>query len=96
MLNLHQLQYFVAVVEGGSFAEAARNCYLTPAAVAKAVRALEREFSVTLVEVVGRTAAPTHAGNVLYRHAVAVLKRTSRLRQAMKSFAVSVERSESA
>jgi DNA-binding transcriptional LysR family regulator len=56
------LETFVAVVEGGSIAEAARRLNLTPAAVALRTRTLENEFGARLLVRSGRTVAPTEAG----------------------------------
>ncbi|MDQ8729251.1 LysR family transcriptional regulator [Bradyrhizobium sp. LHD-71] len=56
------LESFVAVVEGGSIAEAARRLNLTPAAVALRTRTLEKEFGVRLLIRSGRTVTPTEAG----------------------------------
>lgn len=56
------LDSFVAVVEGGSIAEAARRLNLTPAAVALRIRTLEKEFGAKLLIRSGRTVTPTEAG----------------------------------
>jgi len=56
------LESFVAVVEHGSIAEAARRRNLTPAAVAQRIHALEREFDTQLLARSGRTVKPTEAG----------------------------------
>ena len=56
------LASFVAVVDEGSMAAAARLLNITPAAVAQRVRALEGEIGTALVSRAGRTVAPTEAG----------------------------------
>lgn len=56
------LDSFVAVVDCGSIAEAARRMNLTPAAVAQRLRAIERELGQTLVARSGRTIQITPAG----------------------------------
>lgn len=63
------LESFIAVVDHGSIAEAARRLNLTPAAVAQRIRALESEIGARLVLRSGRTVQPTEAG-------VAILSRT--------------------
>jgi DNA-binding transcriptional LysR family regulator len=56
------LESFVAVVEHGSIAEAARRLNLTPAAVAQRIRALEHDIGAPLLSRSGRTVRPTEAG----------------------------------
>jgi LysR family transcriptional regulator, regulator for bpeEF and oprC len=50
MDKLRSLQYFVAAAEGGSFSQAARRLEVTIPAVAKLVKALERDLGVPLFE----------------------------------------------
>ncbi|MGI9387981.1 MAG: LysR substrate-binding domain-containing protein [Methyloligellaceae bacterium] len=56
------LESFIAVVDQGSIAAAARTLNVTPAAVAQRVRALENEIGSALVSRTGRTVSPTEAG----------------------------------
>jgi DNA-binding transcriptional LysR family regulator len=59
------LETFVAVVEHGSIAEAARRLNLTAAAVAQRIQALEGEIGVELLSRSGRTVGPTEAGTAI-------------------------------
>jgi len=61
-MNTRFLESFVAIVESGSMAEAARRLNISPAALAKRVQALEAEIGVRLLLRSGRTAQPTEAG----------------------------------
>jgi DNA-binding transcriptional LysR family regulator len=56
------LESFVAVVDSGSMAAAARRLNLTPAGVAQRIRALEREIGAPLLSRSGRTVRPTEGG----------------------------------
>jgi len=56
------LESFAAVADCGSIAEAARRLDLTPAGVARRLRALEIEMGTRLVSRSGRTVRPTEAG----------------------------------
>jgi DNA-binding transcriptional LysR family regulator len=56
------LESFIAVVDNGSIAEAARRLDLTPAAVAKRIRALEHQIGARLVARSGRVVRSTEAG----------------------------------
>lgn len=67
------LESFVAVVEHGSMAEAARRLNLTAAAVAQRVKALEAEFSSRLLVRVGRTVQPTETGAAVFSKARQIL-----------------------
>jgi DNA-binding transcriptional LysR family regulator len=56
------LETFVAVVENGSIAEAARRLNLTAAAVTQRIQVLQGDIGVDLLSRVGRTVRPTQAG----------------------------------
>jgi DNA-binding transcriptional LysR family regulator len=59
------LETFLIVVDTGSLVEAARRLNLTAAAVAKRIRALEREIGAVLVTRSGRSIRPTGAGGAI-------------------------------
>lgn len=59
---------FVAVVEGGSLAAAARSSGLTPSAVRKLVSRLEHCFGSRLLRRTTRRMTVTDAGQVFYAH----------------------------
>lgn len=61
-MDTRYLQSFVAVVELGSMAEAARRLDLTPAAIAARVKALESDIGAPLVQRSGRSVRPTETG----------------------------------
>jgi DNA-binding transcriptional LysR family regulator len=65
LMDTDFLESFVAVVEAGSIAEAARRLNLTPAAVALRIRTLEKEFGARLLVRSGRTVTPTEAGRAI-------------------------------
>ncbi|MFO1202352.1 MAG: LysR substrate-binding domain-containing protein [Tabrizicola sp.] len=65
--SLSALRAFDATARSGSFAEAGRMLNVTHAAVTQAVRALEGELGVALVQRSGRTVALTEAGAALAR-----------------------------
>ncbi len=56
------LESFLAVVDSGSIAEAARRLNLTPAALAQRLRTLEQDLGQPLVLRAGRRVRPTAAG----------------------------------
>jgi len=72
-MELRQLEYFVAVAEERSFTAAAVRLYVVQSAVSAAIKSLERELGVTLLERTSRRVALTDAGAALLPHAQATL-----------------------
>lgn len=64
-----QMQYFIAVVESGSFSEAAEVCHISQSAVSQQIRALEDALGVALLERRGRRFTVTPAGQWFYQRA---------------------------
>ena len=63
-ITLKQLRAFAAVVETGSFSEAAKAMHLSQAALSGLVRELESRVGVRLLDRTTRSVAPTHMGRV--------------------------------
>jgi DNA-binding transcriptional LysR family regulator len=74
------LATFVAVVDQGSMAAAARLLNITPAAVAQQIRTLEREIGAPLIARVGRTVNVTEAGARILQRARELLRHVADLR----------------
>ncbi len=72
-MELRTLRAFVEVVRQGGFSEAAKVVFTTQSAVSKAVRQLEDELGLALLNRIGHSATLTDAGEVVYRRAVAML-----------------------
>jgi DNA-binding transcriptional LysR family regulator len=72
-VDLNRLRYFSVVAETGSIRRAAELLHLSPTALSKAVKVLEREVGVELVRPQGRGIALTDEGRVLARRAGPVL-----------------------
>ena len=79
------LQSFVAVIEHGSIAEAARHLNLTAAAIGLRIRALESEFGTPLLHRAGRTVVATEAGYRVFSRANTVLREINDLRELATS-----------
>lgn len=62
MDRLDELAIFVAVIQYGSLAGAARRLHRSPPAITRAIAALEQRFGARLVERTTRRLAPTEAG----------------------------------
>jgi DNA-binding transcriptional LysR family regulator len=65
-VNLHQLRIFCAVVEEGSFRQAAEKLFLSQPSVSQHVASLEKDHSIRLFERKGRTISLTPEGRALY------------------------------
>ncbi len=68
-LNLHHLRLFARVAEEGGFTRAAHSLRLSQPAVSKAVRELEQQTGVPLLERAGRVTRLTAAGEALFARA---------------------------
>ena len=76
---LRQMQYFVAVVENGSFSEAAEVCHISQSAISQQIRALEDELGVELLSRHGRRFSLTPAGEYFCQHARKLLSEADTL-----------------
>lgn len=73
-MDMRYVQSFVAVLECGSIAEAARRLDLTAAAVAARVHSLEEDLGTPLIQRSGRYVRPTMEGIKVLESAHAVLR----------------------
>jgi DNA-binding transcriptional LysR family regulator len=82
-MELRQLEYFLAVVEEGSFTRAAARLYMVQSSLSASVLALERELGTELF-VRGRSGAElTDAGTALLEPALAAIADAGRARDAV-------------
>ncbi len=68
------LQFFVRVVESGSFSKAARELGVGQPAVSKKIAALEQRLGAQLLNRTSRGLRPTPAGADFYKSALRVLR----------------------
>jgi DNA-binding transcriptional LysR family regulator len=68
-MQLSQLRAFVALVDCGSMSAAARQLGVSQPSITKAVRTLESEFQVQLVQRTTRGVVPTRFGHALFARA---------------------------
>lgn len=67
-MELRQLEYFLTVSDLASFTRAAERLYVSQPAVTNAVRSLEDELGVQLLDRSQRTITLTEEGKIFYRH----------------------------
>ena len=79
---LDQWRAFIAVVEDGGYARAAKNVHKTQSSVSYAVQKIEQLLGVKLFEKLGRRAVLTHAGEVLYHRSKNLVERADALERS--------------
>jgi len=80
VMDLKQLEYFVAVVDLGGFSRASRLLGVAQPAISRQLRSLEVELRQSLLLRNGRGAVPTEAGKRLLAHARGILQQVERAR----------------
>jgi DNA-binding transcriptional LysR family regulator len=80
MMNLFDLESFVAVVDSGSVMAAALRLHLTQSAVTRRVQSLEEELGVSLLNRQMRPLLPTRAGQSAYDLAKPILATVNNLK----------------
>jgi len=88
-MDTARLEYFCALYDTKSYTEAARRCFISRQAVQQAVRALQRQYGVTLVEVQGNSLHLTEAAGELRLRAGHILEEEKELSRAMDHFLTS-------
>ena len=72
-MELRTLRVFVEVVRQGGFSRAAKTVFATQSTVSKAVKQLEDEIGVLLLDRLGHRSTLTAAGEIVYRRALRIL-----------------------
>jgi DNA-binding transcriptional LysR family regulator len=86
-MELHQLEYFVAVAEEASFTRAAGRVHVAQPGVSAQVRRLESELGQRLLDRSGRSVRLTEAGSVVLPFARAALDAVANARLAVDELA---------
>lgn len=72
-MELRTLRAFVEVVRQGGFSQAAKVVFATQSTVSKAVKQLEDEIGMPLLDRVGHRSTLNTAGDIVYRRALKIL-----------------------
>ena len=72
-MEIHQLRYFLAVAETGSFTAAAKRCHVAQPSLSQQVRRLEEQTGFRLFDRLPKGAALTDAGRALLPRARRIL-----------------------
>lgn len=86
VMELRQLQYFVAVVEEANFTRAAARLHLAQPGISAQIRQLERELGQPLLDRSGRTVTPTPVGEAVLPYARAALAAVEGVRHTVEEF----------
>ena len=79
-MELRQLEYLVAVADSGGFTRAATAVHVAQPSLSQGIRSLEAELGVELFARLGRSVAPTPAGELVIEAARLVLRDMADLR----------------
>jgi len=82
-LNLTLLRSFYAVIEAGSISKASRTGYASQPGLSKAVRELEKQLGIALLERNTQGSTPTKAGAELFEYARAIFALEARAEDAI-------------
>ncbi|HEX4000140.1 MAG TPA: LysR family transcriptional regulator [Pirellulales bacterium] len=80
-MEIHQLRYFLAVADLGSFTRAAEKCLVAQPSLSQQIIKLERELRQPLFDRLGRKVRLTDAGQALYSEAVSILGAVDEIQQ---------------
>lgn len=83
-MTLQQLKYYCTVCECGSITKAAQKVYVTQPAVTAAIRELEKEYAVRLVNKDGKRIRLTGAGEGFYQYASQMLENAQKFDQQVR------------
>lgn len=75
------MKYFTAVVDCGSFTEAAEQCYISQSAISQQIQSLEKELGVELIRRQNRKFSLTPAGEYFYSQCKVILDEVEKVRQ---------------
>lgn len=82
--------FFVAVVEAGSFANAARKLGMDKSNVSRRIRDIEREIGAEVLARTTRSMSLTEAGALLYEHGVAINAQVTEATRAVLSLRTAI------
>jgi LysR family hydrogen peroxide-inducible transcriptional activator len=84
-MEIHQLEYFVAIVETGGFSRAAERCNVAQPSLSQQIKKLENEVGYPLFDRLGRKVVLTDAGKMLLPRARTILGELQDIRVEMQT-----------
>ncbi len=89
-MEIHQLRYFVAAAEMGTFSRAAAHCNVAQPSLSQQIKKLEDELEHPLFDRLGRRVALTDAGRLLLGRASVILSSLDDARREVRDVATNV------
>jgi LysR family hydrogen peroxide-inducible transcriptional activator len=83
-MEIHQLEYFVAIVETGGFSRAAERCNVAQPSLSQQIKKLENEVGYPLFDRLGRKVVLTDVGKMLLPRARTILGELQDIRVDMQ------------
>ena len=84
-MEIHQLEYFIAIVETGSFSKAAERCNVAQPSLSQQIKKLETEIGHLLFDRLGRRVVLTNIGKMLIPKAQRILDEIQGIKVAIPS-----------
>ncbi len=84
-MEIHQLEYFIAIVETGGFSRAAERCNVAQPSLSQQIKKLENEIGQPLFDRLGRKVVLTDIGRLLLPRASAILKELQGIKVDLQS-----------
>lgn len=88
-MELHQLRYFISIVETGSFSKAAKRCFVTQPSLSQQIIKLEKELGKKLFDRLGNKIVLTDTGNALLPRAKRILQEVGEIKSDIEDEKVS-------
>lgn len=82
-----QIEYFQAIIETGSFYQAAEKCNVSQSAISQQIKRLEEELGVKLLDRHNRTFSLTPAGEHFYRKSLILVSDIAQIKRETKRIA---------
>lgn len=87
-MRIEYLYYYLDLVETVSISKTASNFYMTPQGLSRAIRSLEDEFCVTLVNRTSNAISISCAGQEFVNHARQIVDNYEKAKQSMRSYSM--------
>jgi LysR family hydrogen peroxide-inducible transcriptional activator len=84
-MEIHQLEYFVAIAETGGFSRAAERCNVAQPSLSQQIMKLEKEIGHPLFDRLGRKVALTDVGRQLLPRANAILEELQNIKVGIQA-----------
>ena len=84
-MEIHQLEYFVAIVETGGFSRAAERCNIAQPSLSQQIIKLENEIGYPLFDRLGRKVVLTDVGRMMLPRANAILENIREIKVEMQT-----------